>query len=196
MYRLVRKYNENSYKYDEYLNNHITCVKRSWYEILKPAMTENFDLSDETISEISDTISTHDNSKFDDEEYYAYLDWFYPSEDCPKDEKAFNMAWNHHQKSNPHHWQYWILLEDDNEDPIYLDMPLKYVVEMCCDWHSFSMKNPESTAYYWWTTNRHKIKVSDKTAKLIDQIVEYLKDPLPEKADEFGYGSKSFSYRI
>lgn len=196
MFRLVKKYNPNSYEYDQYLNDHITAVKRSWHEILKPAMIDNFEISRETIDEISDVVSLHDNSKFDDEEYWDYLNWFYPSEECPKDEKAFNIAWNHHQKCNPHHWQYWILLEDDFDEPILLDMPLKYIAEMCCDWHSFSLKNPESTAYHWWKDNRKKIKVSDKTAKIIDQLVEYLKDPLPKKEESTAVYSKGFSYSL
>ena len=178
MIRLVKKYNSNSYYYDQYLNDHITGVKRAWHEILKPAMIENFDLSSETINEISDVIAVHDNSKFDDEEYYDYLNYFYPCEGCPKDEKSFNMAWNHHQKTNPHHWQYWILIGDGSKIE-YLDMPLKYVAEMCCDWHSFSYtRGAGNTAYNWWQSHKDVIKVSDKTAKLIDELVEYLKEPV------------------
>lgn len=183
MIRLVRKYNPNSYYYDQYLNDHITGVKKSWYDILKPALVENFNISYETIEEISELISIHDNSKFDDEEYYCYLDYFYPSDDCPKDEKSFNEGWNHHQKNNPHHWQYWMLIEDDGTIRC-LDIPLKYVVEMCCDWHSFSYtKGKEDTAYKWWNKNKDIIKVSDKTYRMIDEIVEYLKEPLKNDSD-------------
>jgi len=178
MIKLVKKYNPRSYEYDQYLDDHITGVKRSWHDILKPAMIENFDLSTDTITEISDLVAMHDNSKFDDEEYYPYLNYFYPSEGCPKDEKKFNIAWNHHQKCNPHHWQYWMLISDDHPEPECLDMPLKYIAEMCCDWHSFSKKNPKSTAYAWWNDNKDKIKVSAKTARTIDALVEYLKEPL------------------
>lgn len=27
---------------------------------------------------------------------------------------SFDRAWNHHQKANRHHWQYWVLVYDDN----------------------------------------------------------------------------------
>lgn len=198
MIRLVRKYNPNGYQYDQYLNAHILGVKRAWHEILKPAMLENFDVSLETIQEISDVISVHDNSKFDEIEYNEYLNYFYPSPECPKDEHLFNIAWNHHQKCNPHHWQYWILIGDGAHIQC-LDMPLKYVAEMCCDWHSFSLTDkPENTAYNWWKSRKDLIMVSPKTSKLIDEIVEYLKDPIEAKTEESSESTQisSYSYSI
>lgn len=44
-------------------------------------------------------------------------------------------AWLHHQHKNKHHWEYWVV------DPVSkqaLPMPRKYLIEMVCDWRSFS----------------------------------------------------------
>ena len=48
-------------------------------------------------------------------------------------DKAFDFAWLLHQKRNKHHWQWWVLAED-NGDVKKLEMPIKYIKEMLCDW--------------------------------------------------------------
>lgn len=48
---------------------------------------------------------------------------------------AFSKAWNHHQKRNKHHWQYWVLINDKDEPKISaLAMPEKFIREMVADW--------------------------------------------------------------
>lgn len=72
----------------------------------------------------------HDWSKFLPSEWFPYVEYFYgEKEDTgrlvtkngvlvpeflpPVGAKvAFNEAWNHHQKRNRHHWQYWLLTQD------------------------------------------------------------------------------------
>ena len=57
-------------------------------------------------------------------------------------------------------------------------MPENYVIEMLCDWMSFSLKNPESTAYNWWIDNQDKMVMSEGTKKLVNKYIEYFKNPL------------------
>ncbi|NIP85354.1 MAG: hypothetical protein GTO03_07250, partial [Planctomycetales bacterium] len=45
----------------------------------------------------------------------------------------FDSAWLYHQNRNKHHWQYWLLVQDDDPDKI-LPMPDKYRREMLADW--------------------------------------------------------------
>lgn len=92
----------------------------------------------------------HDLSKFLPSEFLAYCRFFYG--EYPKQEElspaikyqfnhrtaedveaAFNLAWLKHQHRNPHHWQHWILREDDG-GTLTLDMPNRYVAEMVADW--------------------------------------------------------------
>lgn len=69
----------------------------------------------------------HDWSKFRPSEWGPYVEYFYGSKPDPTEDELinllreltrdgceanFNVAWNHHQKRNPHHWQYWLLIED------------------------------------------------------------------------------------
>lgn len=77
----------------------------------------------------------HDWTKFLPSEWGPYVQYFYgpkvahptkkklkdgefvPVMEVPSDVQiAFDHAWNHHQKRNSHHWQYW-LLHPDNPRP-------------------------------------------------------------------------------
>lgn len=176
MIRVIES-NDRTSEYNDYLHDHISSVKRTWYEVLYPTLITDSDLTVEEFTRIQNTVDDHDQSKYDNVEFLPYLHHFYPTDEHPNDEVAFDMAWLHHQKTNPHHWQYWILIRDGG-NTVPMDMPLEYVIEMLCDWHSFSSKDPESTAYKWYEDNKNKMILSDNTRKLIDKYVVYLKDPL------------------
>lgn len=77
----------------------------------------------------------HDLSKFLPSEFGPYARTFYaPDGSSQYDETLeFNMAWNHHQKRNKHHWQYW-QLKMDRGDLELMPMPRIYVLEMLSDW--------------------------------------------------------------
>lgn len=66
----------------------------------------------------------HDWTKFLPCEWFPYVDYFYGQKPTDmgatgynhqvnQDDTAFNRAWNHHQKANSHHWQYWLLTYDN-----------------------------------------------------------------------------------
>lgn len=177
-------------EYDSYLAKHIGNVQRSWFEILRPYVLENLDRFDTDLSifDIDATIELHDESKYGPDEYWAYLGYFYPNDtnDVYSDEEAqdvlqrFNYAWLHHIHHNPHHWQHWILREDEGDD-ILLDIPFEYICEMLCDWHSFSYDDPKNTAYNWYLANKDKIMLSYNTqAVLLGLIKVFNHNPLEE----------------
>jgi len=131
----------------------------------------------------------HDWSKFLPVEWIPYTHSFYNKDgskrkvrnadgsyDPTKVNKEFDYAWRHHQGSNKHHWQYWVLIND--EDGTYpLEMPEKYVREMIADWIGAGMaiagrKDPNP----WYQTNKHKMVLHDVTRKLVEDILEELKD--------------------
>jgi len=77
----------------------------------------------------------HDASKFLPSEWFPYAYTFYDDNGDKryKETLEFNIAWNHHQKRNKHHWQYW-LLKMDSGNIEALPMPYKYIQEMVADW--------------------------------------------------------------
>ena len=159
-------------EYDTYLHNHINGVIDSYNQFIRPNL-DDLDL----ISICDEIMPKHDMSKWDKDEYDAYAHYFYIDEENMKNQLAFDYAWLIHQHKNPHHHQHWVLIRDEGEkEP--LDMPEHYVIEMLCDWSSFSKKDPSSTAFKWWNDNQDNMVLSEKTKKLIELYIQYLKEPL------------------
>lgn len=148
-----------SKQYDEYLFNHIQAVK-ACFKLLNHG----------SFYELTD----HDISKYSEDEYYAYDDYFYPKEENPYAKEQFRYAWLHHQNNNPHHWQYWVLIND--EDSIKpLQMPDSYVYEMVADWGSFAyQKQDGSELIKWYESHKDKMILHEDTRKNVEELVPEL----------------------
>lgn len=138
----------------------------------------------------------HDLTKFLPCEWNPYVDYFYgkKGDDVTKGRtkdgvykpdnrpKAFDYAWLHHQKFNKHHWQYWILIKDQ-EEPLVLPMPDKYVIEMLCDWRGAgrAQGNVESDSWIetkmWYERNRTNMQLHPFTRDYVEmfltKMIEY-----------------------
>ena len=79
----------------------------------------------------------HDMSKFSPKEFFPYAKKFYSNKKDEFTELQWQYAWLHHQHKNKHHWNYWVVNQNTREA---LPMPKKYIIEMLCDWRSFSRK--------------------------------------------------------
>lgn len=129
---------------------------------------------------------THDLSKFRPSEWFPYVDYFYggewPSRHHPHVNYVygnrytrdwvrgrFNAAWNHHQKRNPHHWQYWVLLEDSG-NIIMLNMPMRYRKEMLADWRGASTAiTGKDNTKRWYAENKEKMAIHPEVRLWIEQ---------------------------
>ena len=160
--------------YDEYLDKHINAVKTafSWicenlYELVKP-----YD-----VDMLGELISDHDSSKYDDEEYIPYCEYFY-GDRTPEIVEEFDFAWLHHQHNNPHHWQHWILREDDG-DLKALEMPYLAVLEMICDHWAFSWVSGDlNEIFNWYELNKDKMVLHENTRALYEEILSKIKEKL------------------
>ena len=91
----------------------------------------------------------HDISKFRPSEFFPYANHFYGGTNELKYKKvaqtkggylksedsgdfSYDYAWLLHIHRNPHHWQHWILIQDEDDNKI-LEMPIKHLKEMICD---------------------------------------------------------------
>ncbi|WP_308721954.1 DUF5662 family protein [Paenibacillus polysaccharolyticus] len=79
----------------------------------------------------------HDLTKFCPHEFFPYAIKFYSDRKDEVTELRWKKAWLHHQNHNKHHWEYWIVNRNTKEA---LPMPQKYIIEMVCDWRSFTRK--------------------------------------------------------
>ena len=180
--RVIKASSDIFQQYDEYLFSHIHNVQRAWSEILRPYLVEQ-GIGEDELEEIDFRMKAHDASKLDKEEYKPYAEWFYGEHlDEGEEKDAFDLAGVHHQNHNEHHWQYWVLIQD-TDDPKYrsLDMPKEAIYEMLCDWHSFSAKDLESTAYHWYDTNKENMLLSDNTISIVDYLIDVFKTPLEKE---------------
>ena len=161
-------------QYFEYLKQHIGAVRDAFESV-----QDSLDVSEKVISEARKAIQDHDKSKYLEDEFYSYLDHFYPADgsDPPEEDPEFDKAWLLHIHRNPHHWQYWVLTRDSG-DTVCLDMPESEVLAMLCDWHSFSRKDPSSTAVAWYTDNKNNMKFSKNTEQLIAKHIQHFHKPL------------------
>ena len=162
--------------YDNYLTQHISNVKNA-FDWLVENLPELFKLYDADY--LGSIISQHDESKYEDEEYYPYCEYFY-GDKTDEVKEEFDKAWLHHQHNNPHHWQHWLLREDDGDlKPI--EMEEIYVFEMISDWWAFSWyKEDLYEIFNWYKDNKSKMQLHENTKKLVEDILDKLKSKLDE----------------
>lgn len=169
-----------SKQYDAYIQEHKENLTKGFHWI-----RENLpELLKEDTDDIEHVVCfQHDQSKYDQDEYDAYDAYFYGGNRSYAVVQNFRRAWLSHIHKNPHHWQHWILHRDEpNEGMVVLEMPYKYVIEMICDWWSFSWKTGKLTEIFDWY-NQHKdyMKLHDRTRSLVESILDTIKNKLEEK---------------
>ncbi|MBU0907340.1 MAG: hypothetical protein KKE05_04265 [Nanoarchaeota archaeon] len=110
---------------------------------------------------------THDLSKFRPSEWFPYVEYFYGNwnRNEPDDakywagrdkvQKPFDMAWLLHQHRNKHHWQHYVLKEDEGRTKA-LPIPSKVLLQMACDWigASKAVRGEDAKAEEWYENIR------------------------------------------
>ena len=180
----VMTFNPRYQEYLQYLDDHIGAVIRSWKDVLRPELDKSNDpmINNINLDKIELQIQNHDSSKYSDEEFTPYCNHWYPPDGSPvsdDEDYLYQIALVHHRNCNPHHSQHWLYIQDEGTITP-LDMPTADILEMLCDWHSFSRDEKEQTAYDWWQETRDNFIMSDKTIETVDHFIEYMKTPLYE----------------
>ena len=126
---------------------------------------------------------THDLSKLRPSEFFPYARHFYGPNPQKRDstgyykptdtgDKAFDFAWLLHQKRNRHHWQWWILPEDEGGVKV-MEMGKNDWLEMMCDWIGAGRAiSGRKIVKPWWDANRHKMQIHPDTVRRIERWVE------------------------
>ena len=113
----------------------------------------------------------HDLSKFRLSEFIPYARYFYGNYHLVHIDDAFDKAWLLHIHRNLHHWQYWLLQEDDGALK-NIPMPINYLKEMLCDWHGAGLAiTGKKNTKDWYEKNKDKIKLSHLDHKWIAQRI-------------------------
>ena len=169
--------------YIEYIDDHIANVRKAYDWLIAHEIDNDVDFGD--FSKLETLINSHDKSKWSDEEFEPYAIYFYKGKNNKAD---FNKAWNHHQKANPHHWQYWVLIKD-NPDPknnyVCIPMEQEYIVEMICDWWAFSHKSGNLYEIFdWYEENKDNQLMHNTTRGTVERILKAIKKALDSETAE------------
>ena len=167
-----------SREYDLYLHGHRACVKKA-FEFIRD-MIPSLIPEGQELALTQQICFNHDRSKNNEDEYEPYDEYFYGKNRAYQVIQDYEYAWLLHIHRNPHHWQYWILNHDDpDESETVLDMPDNYILEMICDWWSFSWKSENLYEIFaWYDKNGPYMKISDKTRKKVEFILERIRKVL------------------
>lgn len=164
-----------SWQYDNYLEQHKSNVFKGfqWIQENLPELIENDGVAWQM--EFG-----HDHSKNEPDEYKAYDAYFYGGNRSYHVVQEFNKAWLLHIHRNPHHWQHWVLINDNpDEGEIILDMPYDYILEMICDWWAFSWnKGDLHEIFSWYDEHKDYMKLSKDTRKTVEDILDKIKSKL------------------
>ena len=109
----------------KYLKHFMTVTKHRW-EVFKECAACGIPLQG----------LTHDLSKYGFTEFASSARYFQGNKspiEAEKEEIGYSKAWLHHKGHNKHHWEYWTDFAADGS-VIANRMPIKYVIEMACDW--------------------------------------------------------------
>lgn len=180
---LLNMINESKANYQEEYENYIAAHQErvslfaDWLKENVPEVFENVDL--EAFDEV---IKEHDESKWSEPEFEPYAQKFYGKQDIngrPLDYvPGYDEAWKHHWTHNEHHPEFWL-----GED-----MPLIYILEMLCDWGSFSVEKGDyselSKYYYEQARDDEEKNLSDNTKVIIEEILDKINNIISSPADE------------
>lgn len=116
----------------------------------------------------------HDWSKLTPAEWTPYVRFFYT--DAP-DQRALDTAWLHHQHNNDHHWQHWVLREDDGATKA-LAMPEAACREMVADWMGAGrVITGRWDVASWYGQNRSKIVLHPRTRERVEELIAAVSRP-------------------
>ena len=166
-----------SAQYDQYLHTHKANVAKgfAWIRENLPELIKNVENLEWLIC------FNHDASKTEQDEYEAYDAYFYGGNRSYAVVQEFNKAWLKHIHRNPHHWQHWVLINDEaKEGEVVIEMPYEYIIEMICDWWSFSWSKGDLTEIFKWYADHKNIKLHPKTRATVDVILGKIKEKLKE----------------
>lgn len=169
MYKYDSEKKAQAKNYKKYVDEHIENVNKAFSEF-GPALCKALSID---LGRLKEMIEIHDQSKYSEEEFEGYRKYFYPThlEDSESLNKyAFDLAWNHHVKNNPHHPEFWVRQDEDTGELIPEDMPNTFIAEMLLDWQAMGYKFGDN-AYQYWNSDKCKKFLSTATREKVESVI-------------------------
>lgn len=169
MYKYDSEKKAQAKNYKRYVDEHIENVNKAFSEF-GPALCKALSID---LGRLKEMIEIHDQSKYSEEEFEGYRKYFYPThlEDSESLNKyAFDLAWDHHVKNNPHHPEFWVRQDEDTGELIPEDMPNTFIAEMLLDWQAMGYKFGDN-AYQYWNSDKCKKFLSPVTREKVESVI-------------------------
>lgn len=187
--------------YKEYIDNHRKNVIEAFQDVFLKRYNDPYDFPSDigftteefkqAIKDVTPEVLMHDMSKYSDEEFYPYLDYFikgYFSDSIPDDQKdpvieaKYQEAWRHHYLYNAHHPKFWYYSEADEngnythhydtKSDVAAPMLLKDIIHMISDWEGMSRKFGGSTLdWYNNKADEEKSDLNPETKIIVDKML-------------------------
>lgn len=133
----------------------------------------------------------HDWDKFLPRMIYSYANYFYGDKKIstengyfhkPGENDVFDLNWLKHIHLNKHHWQHWILQNDEDGKKV-LCMPINDTLEMLADWYGAAMAQNNPDVKKWYLKHYHNIILHSKTRNFVNEFlgVSYQEIPILEE---------------
>jgi hypothetical protein len=127
----------------------------------------------------------HDLSKYTLTEFLVGAKYYQGNQSPNNIERqlqGYSLAWLHHKGRNKHHLEYWIDYSTKRGQPMAgMKMPVKYVVEMCCDRIAAS-KNYNKDKYQdcdsikYFNVSKEAYIIHPDTKDLLEKLLTMLSD--------------------
>ena len=154
-------------EYKNYIINHKRRVLK-FADWLKENLPELF--NEPGLEDFDAVIAEHDESKFTEPEFEPYARFWCNDDEHYDYDPEYEAAWEHHYTVNEHHPEHWM----------GRDMPYIYILEMLCDWGSFSIDKGDLTElidYYYEDAKYDDEKdLSPNTQKIIEEILDKIQE--------------------
>lgn len=178
--------------YDRYLRDHKSNVMKAYYWIKENIGSEiQKYASSFFIDQYQTQMEAHDASKSSPEEYYPYDDYFYNKKTLRSFMvvEDFRGAFLHHLHVNPHHWQHWVLIPDSSGEPQKaIFMPYEYVIEMVCDWFSFSLKSGKIDEIFdFYLERKSHIVMHRESRRFLEALLDEMERVILAKDEKGNY---------
>ena len=113
----------------------------------------------------------HDLSKLMPTEFIQYAKYFASGK-----KTYIEYKWLDHMHRNRHHWQYWIVIDNEGND-YTLRMPDRYVKEMLCDWMAVAKEEqPKGKDIQhvvdWYKARRNVIRLHELSRRCLEVTLE------------------------
>ena len=175
---------EQIYKYVKYLTAHIARVREAMRRFIND--TDGLDYigsimsvgeKAQTVAELTSRADSHDKSKWQVDEFFPYLEHFYPIVgDVPEEgeDPDFDRACQLHYERNDHHDRYWRIEGRDIND-----MSITAICEMLADWVSMSVYSQRSPLI-WYNENKEEVLegMTEQNIQIVETLLNRYFEPI------------------